>query len=336
MPSPNDILDKGASPDAPCVVRTTRAMASNVSVQVPAPAATRRTEKAIERAFGQIAAVERACSRFDPSSALSRINRRPNAWHRVPQSLFAAARAAASAHLATNGRFDPRVLDRLIELGYDRSFSLIAEGGAAANEHGRAAERPDHEPGARPTGPWAPGFVPVLRLVKLGGCGIDLGGIGKGLALDRAARQLRRTESDFLVDAGGDIYAAGRPAPGSGWMVGVESPAGGAGPVAVLELSDLAVATSSIRIRQWSHEGRIVHHLIDPRTGEPGGDGLASVTVLHPEAATAEVWSKALFLSGRRGIAADAVRSGLAVLWVEQDGALRMSRPMGRHVAWTA
>ena len=64
----------------------------------------------------------------------------------------------------------------------------------------------------------------------------------------------------------------------------------------------------------------MLHHLIDPRTGEPGGDGLAAVTVAGPDPAWAEVWSKALFVEGARSIAAAARSRGLAAWWVGGDG----------------
>jgi thiamine biosynthesis lipoprotein len=79
-----------------------------------------------------------------------------------------------------------------------------------------------------------------------------------------------------------------------------------------------------------------VHHLIDPQTGEPGGDGLLSVTVAGPDPAWAEVWSKTLFLEGRRAIAALARRRGLAAWWIAVDGTIEMT-PAGRaRTLWAA
>ena len=67
----------------------------------------------------------------------------------------------------------------------------------------------------------------------------------------------------------------------------------------MLEVADEAVATSSTRVRHWRAGGTEVHHLIDPDTNRPGGDGLVSVTVVSSDPAWAEVWSKVLFLEGR-------------------------------------
>ena len=99
-------------------------------------------------------------------------------------------------------------------------------------------------------------------------------------------------------------------------------------------LSDTACATSSVRLRTWSRGGHQVHHLIDPRTQFSGGDGLASVTVLHDDPARAEVWSKSLFLSGETGIHALASSRGLAAAWVTAGGALHINAAAAAFTIW--
>ena len=79
------------------------------------------------------------------------------------------------------------------------------------------------------------------------------------------------------------------------------------------------------------HGGRSVHHLIDPTTGLPAWNGLLAVTVAALDPAWAEVWSKTLFLAGRRDIADEARRRALAVWWVTDDGSLTMT-PAARSV----
>jgi thiamine biosynthesis lipoprotein len=79
-----------------------------------------------------------------------------------------------------------------------------------------------------------------------------------------------------------------------------------------------------------------VHHLIDPRTGEPGMGGLRSVSVVHPDPATAEVWTKVLFLHGRSGIADAAAAVGLAAIWVDDQAVLETSEAAEPFVMWRA
>jgi thiamine biosynthesis lipoprotein len=115
------------------------------------------------------------------------------------------------------------------------------------------------------------------------------------------------------------------------WFVDIEDPAERRASLAVVAVPPgAAIATSSVRISRWTApDGRPVHHLIDPRTGEPGGGGLLAVTVVARDPAWAEVWSKSLFLEGASGIATVARAAGLAAWWVGTDGRLEMT-PAGR------
>ena len=94
--------------------------------------------------------------------------------------------------------------------------------------------------------------------------------------------------------------------------------------------------TSSVRIRSWVAAGSTVHHLIDPRTGRPGGDGLSAVTIIGAEPVDAEVWSKALFMNGAEGIAAEAEDRGLAALWVTTSGQVNWSSALTPSLSWVA
>ena len=145
---------------------------------------------------------------------------------------------------------------------------------------------------------------------------------------------LKGAVDDFLVEAGGDCYCAGRSIDGGRWRIGIEGASPADGPVAVLALSDLAVTTSSIRLRRWHVGERPVHHLIDPLTGRPGGEDLLSVTVVADDPAWAEVWSKALFISGRNEICSLAKREGIAAAWVDKNGHLATSPGMNQHLLW--
>ena len=300
-------------------------MASDVTIRVVGP--TMAAPDALARARQVFTDVERACTRFDPTSPLMRANADPTRWHEVPSELYAAIEAAFEAHRTTAGRFDPRVLQVLQGYGYDRSLPF-----AAARSRPTAARRVTRPPpGATP---WRPGLDAARSAIRLGPHPVDLGGIGKGLAVRWAAQQLEGAGRAFLVEAGGDCMLSGAGPDGGGWRVGVEDPAGGSEPVAVLDIRDSACATSSIRLRSWRSGGRPVHHLIDPRTGTPGGGGLLAVTVVDADPAHAEVWSKALFLAGPDRIAESARIRGLAALWVGTDGAVDETPAMTELVAW--
>jgi thiamine biosynthesis lipoprotein len=293
----------------------------------PGPGAT----AAVASAQQLVERVERSCTRFDPASALMRANVDPQHWHEVPVELFSALRAAEVAHRVSEGRFDPRVLGALQALGYDVTFTDV-EDDCALDPAGAPPGRDTASPATRR--PWRPRFDTRRRSVRIGRSPVDLGGIGKGLSVTWAARLLAPHAASVLVSAGGDVQTVGDGPDGAGWSVGVEDPAGGADPVAVLQLRDGAVATSSTRLRRWRRAGRDVHHLVDPRTGLSADTGLVAVTVVDAEASAAEVWTKALFIEGRGAVREYADRLGIAALWVDDRGWVGTSRAMKPFVAW--
>jgi thiamine biosynthesis lipoprotein len=306
--------------------RSFRAMASDITVWNES--ATARPEDAVEKVAEVFAQVEQECTRFNADSDLMRANAAGESWCTVGRYCFEAIAEAAQAHVRTGGMFDPRILRSLIALGYDRTLAF----GSGVTDV-KAVSGPRPQPWrAR----WEPGLDRERGAVLIGPDPIDLGGIGKGLAVRWAARRVALEYPVFYIEAGGDGYFAGGGPAGAGWQVGVEDPEGGAAPLAVLTLADEACATSSTRVRSWTVAGRSVHHLIDPRTGEPGRGGLRSVSVVHPDPATAEVWSKVLFLHGRSGIGEAAAAEDLAAVWVDEQGELGFSEAAQTFVMWRA
>lgn len=301
-------------------------MASPVELRVIGPGPT--AHSALDRAATAIRSVATQLTRFEPTSALSQMNQSPSAWHRAPAELAEAVAEAQTAHRLTGGLFDPRVLGDLLRWGYDRTFDEVPH----RAETWDVAAIVSADDRTRPA-PWAPTVLPG-GLVHLDGVPIDLGGIGKGLAVRRAAHELTGAGTAVLIDAGGDQWLGGAGPDGDGWHVGVEDPFGGSSPVLVLRVRDLGCATSSIARRRWTVDGTGVHHLIDPRTAAPGGAGLAAVTVLDPDPAWAEVWAKTLFLTGVTQVAAEAEVRGLPAAWVTADGQVEVSSAMAPHLIW--
>ena len=126
----------------------------------------------------------------------------------------------------------------------------------------------------------------------------SLGGVGKGYAVDRAVEIFRaRGFHDFLIQFGGDIYAAGQR-DGRPWRLGIRDPRGAAASTfATLELSDGTFSTSGDYERFFMKDGRRYHHIIDPGTGEPA-DGCRSVTIVTGQAVIADGLSTGVFILG--------------------------------------
>ncbi|WP_437811588.1 FAD:protein FMN transferase [Sorangium sp. So ce1078] len=140
------------------------------------------------------------------------------------------------------------------------------------------------------------------RTVMLGkpGMRMSLGGIAKGYAVDAAARVLRGEGlTSFFVQAGGDLYIAGKKPDGSRWRAGVRDPRGkGANDYfAMIEVEDHAFSTAGDYERSFIKEGRRYHHIIDPRTGFPATES-RSVTIWARDALTADAVDDAVFILG--------------------------------------
>jgi FAD:protein FMN transferase len=125
---------------------------------------------------------------------------------------------------------------------------------------------------------------------------LDLGGIAKGYAVDRAVQTLRAWGvTDALVNAGGDLYAMGSSAEGDPWKVGIRSPSDPSRIARTLTLENQAVATSGDYEQFFEHGGRRYHHLLDPATAAPRVGGAHSLTIAADSCMTADAAATAVF-----------------------------------------
>ncbi len=138
--------------------------------------------------------------------------------------------------------------------------------------------------------------------LPLKGMAVDVGGIAKGYAVDRAYDYcLGEGIRDFLIDFSGNVRAAGRPSPKEGWQVGVRDPFDASRMLGKIALpSGMAVATSGSYERFVDVAGKRFSHIIDPRTGYPVTE-TSSTTVLCADAVTADALSTAFFVAGLEG-----------------------------------
>jgi FAD:protein FMN transferase len=130
------------------------------------------------------------------------------------------------------------------------------------------------------------------------GMRVHLGGIGKGYAVDRAVAILHeRGVRDFLLQAGGDLYASGQHGE-TPWRLGIQDPRGESGDhFASVELRDRTFSTSGDYERFFITEGQRYHHLLDPETGQPAR-GAVSVTIVAASAMHADALSTGVFILG--------------------------------------
>jgi FAD:protein FMN transferase len=130
------------------------------------------------------------------------------------------------------------------------------------------------------------------------GMKVNLGGIGKGYAIDRAVTILRDARlSDFMVQSGGDLFVAGKRGDRP-WRVGIQDPRGAPDTLfAVLDITDAAFSTSGDYERFFMRDGHRYHHLLDPDTGEPAPRS-RSVSIMAKSATVSDGLSTGVFILG--------------------------------------
>jgi len=161
---------------------------------------------------------------------------------------------------------------------------------------------------------------------------LDFGAIGKGYGVDQAISRLQEMGiKSAIVNAGGDLRAIGSRA-GNPWRIAVTNPDGGGVFALIPVTGNEAVFTSGDYQRNFAWEGKWYHHILDPRTGYPA-EGTASVTVMHPDATTADAAATALFIAGPDDWHRIAKQMGIKyVLLIDSEGAVHMNPAMQKRV----
>ncbi len=152
---------------------------------------------------------------------------------------------------------------------------------------------------------------------------LDLSAIAKGYAVDQVAQYLdEQGIESYMVEVGGEIRARGTKPGSEPWRIAIELPVPGQRSVQrVLDLTDIAVATSGDYRNYFEQEGKRYSHTIDPVTGYPITHQLASVTVLADTSARADALATALNVMGDERALAFANKHNLPVLLIVKDGA---------------
>ena len=215
------------------------------------------------------------------------------------------------AHFATEGFFDPTLMEALNKAGYSKSrvsddiSVLPVAGGSSALSDVRI----DHN---------------TNEITLPAGMSLDPGGIGKGMAADLIARDLMDMGVQGVsISMGGDVALAGTPDDGDNWVVNIGAPNDYTEVIDTVRLRAGGVATSTLAARTWEVDGDRRHHVIDPRTRKP-----VSVTpistlqacVVAGSAAWAEVFATALTVCASEDAERLVIRHNLAALLILHNG----------------
>lgn len=282
-----------------------------------------KEQQAVAAAFAEMARIEASMSSHQPQSQVAKINAEAMD-NRLPVTaeLAGLLMEAAKIQEISHGAFNPG-LGKLIGIWGFSSKSAVKQ-----------------PPKKEDIAAWAAKFkadATILPTKTSGGDGftlslpnsassLDLGGIAKGYAIDRAIETLKKFAiKNALLNAGGDLRGIGNKG-GKPWRVGIQHPRETQRVIAVSEWStqpdgDMAMVTSGDYERFFFHEGRRYHHILNPHTGYPAESTLLSVSVQADNATLADGLSTAFFVLGE-------VKSrellkklpGVGTLFVREDG----------------
>ncbi|MFQ5623599.1 MAG: FAD:protein FMN transferase, partial [Paracoccaceae bacterium] len=236
--------------------------------------------------------VDRQMSTWKPDSPLSQFNRStPGDWFSVPAELAHVVDTGLRISRSTQGAFDMTVGSAVNLWGFGpdggrQDVPTQPEADAAGGSCGYGMLEVRHDP-------------PALR--KAGECSVDLSGIAKGYGVDRIAETLEASGvTDYLVAIDGELRLRGRkPGNEPRWAVSVDAPVHGQKQTwDILLPPDGALATSGDYRRVFSDGGKAYAHSIDPATGRPVDNDIASVTVFHRDCMMADAWATALLVKG--------------------------------------
>ena len=340
---------KPAGVDAQPEFAAWRALGMLIQLGVTDPAKLARARELLDR---DLAALDRACSRFRPDSELVAVGNAARGARgpvTVPVSALLAEAVEVSLRAAelTDGDVDPTVGGVMATLGYDRDFAELEAVTTATTMGPRSSLQagPGAGPGAGPSadtgaGPGTVGVrtIPGWRSVSVdvaagkltvpAGVQLDLGATVKGWAADCSAAKIAdRLGCGVLVSLGGDTAVAGPPPTEAGWAIRVQDTTlpledTPDGPTQVVSIRVGGLATSSTAARRWHHGGDVLHHILDPRTGLPAAPVWRTVSVAAATCADANTAATAAIIRGHRA-PAWLTSLNLPARLVSQEGTVR-------------
>jgi FAD:protein FMN transferase len=266
------------------------------------PEEAAQAEKCLHHAFEMFRQFEVRFSRFKKENELWYFNQSQS--HSPSEELHHLLSSSQYFHHMTDGLFDPSILPALESEGYSSGQYNSQKNLRTFKELILNLKPP--------------------RVTKPSELLVDFGGIGKGYIVDQVAAYLALHFDNFIVDAGGDIYARGVNTKEGYpyWVVEVEHPETLQDPAALLLLTDMAVATSGRNKRHWVQNQQAKHHIIDPRTKESALPDFLSVTVIAPSVISADVLAKTLFISGKEKAQVLAQKFQIPAIFITNDGTI--------------
>ncbi|MFZ2226135.1 MAG: FAD:protein FMN transferase [Candidatus Moraniibacteriota bacterium] len=260
---------------------------------------------------------EKIFSRFDVESELSFLNANLGKFHPVSADFLQVAKKSLDYNQMTRGLFDPRIIETLEKIGYQKDFKTLDLADIEIEDTKRET-----------LGELEKDLIIKDDKIKFLQR-MDFSGIAKGYITDRAGAILQAKKyTNFLLDSGGDMLASGMNQESATWKIDIE---GVAERRLLLGLKNEAIATSGIGKRKWESGGKRFHHLINPRDLEKFSFDLQSVTVVASNVTEADIWAKVLFLMGKENGQKLAQEKELKSIFLDYRGNAWISSELKRN-----
>jgi len=259
-------------------------------------------KEAIKIAFDEIARIEKLLSKYNPESEVYRLNK-TGTLKVSPETFYIIQRSKEFYHLS-DGAFDITIAPLMDLWGFTNGdYNTPSE---AKIKNALKLVGSDkiilHQSSF------------VIQFIAPG-IKIDLGAIAKGYAIDCAVKKVRTYGiKDFLINAGGQVYCSGERF-GKPWVVAIKNPRADE-LASYLELKDKAISTSGDYEQYFFKNKRRYAHIINPKTGYPAENSIASVTVIAEDGLTADALSTSIFILGKEkgGLIAQRLKAEMKII----------------------
>jgi thiamine biosynthesis lipoprotein len=281
------------------------------------------TPKAALRAFQEIKRIEQLMSSWIETSDVSRLSRSAGKeWIKVSSETFEVLQRSQKISELSEGAFDITIapLTALWRKAREKGVPPSSE------EIKKILDLVDYRNLLTQSG--------RKVLLKKKGMAVDLGGIAKGYAVDRAFKILTSLGyKNLIVNAGGDLRTGGFKN-NEPWSIGIQNSRSPEKIMATISVSGTAIATSGDYEKFFFHQGKRYHHILNPKTGFPA-EGCQSVTILCRDGMTADGLATAVFVLGPgKGYALCQKIGGVECLIVDGEGKTTMTPGLKERISF--
>jgi len=244
-------------------------------------------EIAVEESMERIREIENLMSKTIETSDIYKLNNNPKTEIELDSESMNVLEKALNYAELTAGDFDPTI-GALVELW------------GIGTEDAAVPDQSEIESALANTGYKYLSLTENSAEITKDGVKIDLGGIAKGYAAEEVKKVVQKHDvKHAFVNLGGNVLVIGDKVDGSPWKIGIQDPREGRGNVmAVVDAVDKTIVTSGNYERYFEENGKLYHHIIDPKTGYPAENNLLSVTIISENSFDADALSTAVYVMG--------------------------------------